>query len=375
MKAKVRPIGMRSFIFETLFLVATVTLFFAGQAMESMRTLSLIFASIVLEAVPFMLLGAVVGGLLETFVSRERIASLLPRKRWKTVLIAAGLGVIFPVCECAIVPIVRRLSRKGLPMAGAVAYLLGGPIANPIVAGSTLVAYKLEWPMMAARFIGGYLIAVAIGLAMDRIFRKRQAFVDDVAMPGAGAAGCACGHDHDHQDGHDGESGHEQDHEHEGGQTCACGHHHAAPKGPRFIDKMRAAMLHAADDFLGVGHYLVIGAFIAAVAQTYIDRTVFTQIFQIPVLSILMMMALAILLNLCSEADAFIAASFRGIMPMSAQLAFLLTGPMFDLKLLLMYQGLFRKRAIAALASLILVSAALVSIAAHYSGFFTKVMP
>lgn len=363
---------MRSFIFETIFLVATITLFFAGQAMESMRTLSLIFASIVLEAVPFMLLGAVVGGLLETFVSRERITSFLPRKRWKTVLIAAGLGVIFPVCECAIVPIVRRLSRKGLPMAGAVAYLLGGPLANPIVAGSTLVAYKLEWPMMAARFIGGYLIAVAIGLAMDRIFRNRQAFIDDVAKPGAESGTCGCGHEH-HD--HDGENCHEHEHDHQTDQSCACGHHHAAPTGSGFAGKVRSALLHAADDFLGVGHYLVIGAFIAAIAQTYIDRTVFTQIFQIPILSILMMMALAILLNLCSEADAFIAASFRGIMPMSAQLAFLLTGPMFDLKLLLMYQGLFRKRAIAVLATLILVSVAIVSVVIHYSGFFSKVMP
>ena len=76
MKAKVRPIGMRSFIFETLFLVATVTLFFAGQAMESMRTLSLIFASIVLEAVPFMLLGAVVGGLLKpSSAAKDRVAA------------------------------------------------------------------------------------------------------------------------------------------------------------------------------------------------------------------------------------------------------------------------------------------------------------
>jgi uncharacterized membrane protein YraQ (UPF0718 family) len=92
------------------------------------------------------------------------------------------------------------------------------------------------------------------------------------------------------------------------------------------------------DVFLAVGHYLVIGAFIAALAQTHIDRSSFLSLTAAPVLSSVLMMALAILLNLCSEADAFIAASFRGLMPIPAQMAFLLTGPMLDLKLLLMYQ-------------------------------------
>ena len=103
-----------------------------------------------------------------------------------------------------------------------------------------------------------------------------------------------------------------------------------------------------------MGHYLVIGAFIAALAQTYIDRSSFLSLTAAPVLSVVLMMALAILLNLCSEADAFIAASFRGLMPIPAQMAFLLTGPMFDLKLLLMYQSVFKRRAIVVLATLIL---------------------
>jgi uncharacterized membrane protein YraQ (UPF0718 family) len=108
------------------------------------------------------------------------------------------------------------------------------------------------------------------------------------------------------------------------------------------------------DDFLAVGHYLVIGAFIAALAQTYIDRSSFLSLTAAPVSSVVLMMALAILLNLCSEADAFIAASFQGLMPIAAQMAFLLTGPMFDLKLLLMYQSVFKRRAIVVLATLIL---------------------
>jgi hypothetical protein len=89
-------------------------------------------------------------------------------------------------------------------------------------------------------------------------------------------------------------------------------------------------------------------------AQTYIERSAFVAIAGAPLFCVGLMIVLAVLLNLCSEADAFIAASFRGLMPVSAQLAFMLAGPMFDLKLLLMYQSLFRKRAIVVLASLIL---------------------
>jgi uncharacterized membrane protein YraQ (UPF0718 family) len=116
------------------------------------------------------------------------------------------------------------------------------------------------------------------------------------------------------------------------------------------------------DDFLAVGHYLVIGAFIAALAQTYIDRSSFLSLTSVPVLSVAVMIVLAILLNLCSEADAFIAASFQGLMSVPAQMAFLLTGPMFDLKLLLMYQSVFKRRVIAVLASLIIMVVLTVSV-------------
>jgi uncharacterized membrane protein YraQ (UPF0718 family) len=120
--------------------------------------------------------------------------------------------------------------------------------------------------------------------------------------------------------------------------------------------RILAALRHASDDFLAVAHYLVIGAALAALAQTVVERRLFLSFAAFPLLPSLSMMALAILLNLCSEADAFIAASFRGLLPMPAHLAFLLTGPMFDLKLLLMYRTLFTRRAILMLSGLILFS-------------------
>lgn len=328
-------------ICEALFLVAALWLLLWPPGGAGHRSLPLIFASIVLEAMPFMLLGALAGGMVEAFLSRELMVKLLPRRGWVTVFAAAAMGLLFPVCECAIVPVTRRLARKGLPAAAAVAYLLGGPLVNPVTAASTALAYRFDWSVVAARLGLGYLIAVGVALLMGRLFKGQQAFVPGLDNPFAGMF-----HDHQH------------------GPGCACGH--AAAESPAFSGKLMDALQHAAADFLSTGQFLVVGAFVAALAQTWISREAFLGIASNPLLPTLLMMALAAALNLCSEADAFVAASFRGIIPLPAQMAFLLTGPMLDLKLLLMYQTLFRKRAILVLATAITLSVLAASLALAY---------
>jgi uncharacterized protein len=325
---------------------------------------AIVFVSIVLEAIPFMFIGALAGGLIEAFVSHERMASLLPRRGWLTVCIAAAAGMVFPVCECAVVPVVRRLVGKGLPLSAAIGYLLGGPIVNPIVAASTALAYAFQWRIVTLRLVLGYGIAVCTGLLMDRLFTKDKAIREESDRTGEAARSCGCIYHHPPAAPFGGNFKVLDDGFAIAGQTedtdCPCGSPHTTTKDG-FTDKLGAAFYHAADDFMAVGHYLVIGAFISALAQTYIDRSSFLTLSGVPVISVVLMMALAVLLNLCSEADAFIAASFQGLMPLPAQMAFMLIGPMFDLKLLLMYQSLFRRRAIIVLAVLIIAMVAGVS--------------
>ena len=297
------------------------------------RTFALVFGSIVLEALPFMLVGSLVGGLIEVFVSRERLLRHLPRGPLALTCAAAALGLVFPVCECAVVPVVRRLTRKGLPLSAAVAYLLGGPIVNPIVGASTYLAYAGDWRVVALRLGAGFAIAAGVGWLMGQLFARRSALLANHAGHGHGdGCGCGCGHDHAHEQSH-------------GGHGLGA--------------RLGAALRHASDDFTAVAHYLILGAAIAAFAQTVVERRAVLELAAIPFLPAAAMMALAILLNLCSEADAFIGASFRGLVPLHAQMAFLLTGPMFDLKLLLMYRTLFTRRAIAALSVLILLAVSL----------------
>lgn len=317
---------------KTLILLAVAAgwaLPFFGGDRTAVRSFALVFGSIMLEALPFMLVGSFIGGLIEVFVSREKLTAHLPRHPLALTCAAAALGLLFPVCECAVVPVVRRLTRKGLPLSAAVAYLLGGPIVNPIVGASTFLAYAGDWRMVLLRLGAGFAIAVGVGWLMGRLFARRPAL-----LPGSTG--------HDHADG------------------CACGHAHAHGHGHSgLFARLGAALRHASDDFTAVAHYLVIGAAIAALAQTVVERRAVLELAAVPFLPAAAMMALAILLNLCSEADAFIAASFRGLVPIHAQMAFLLTGPMFDLKLLLMYRTLFTRRAIVALSFLILLAVAL----------------
>jgi uncharacterized membrane protein YraQ (UPF0718 family) len=348
-----------------LFLVVAIVLLPLGSASSSLNSLAIVFVSIVLEAIPFMFLGSLVSGFIESFVSRERMAAFLPRRGWLTVCVAAGAGIVFPVCECAVVPVVRRLIGKGLPFSAAIAYLLGGPIVNPIVAASTALAYAFDWRIVILRLGLGYGLAVVIGILMGRLFSRTEAVLDSTEILDNDGLSCGChpspgAHRHGETDAGTTHT-FPVDTTYEGTNAVSgCGHSHTTADS--WVDKTGAAFTHAMDDFLAVGHYLVIGAFIAALAQTYLDRSSFLSLTAVPVLAVVLMMVLAIMLNLCSEADAFIAASFQGLMPIPAQIAFMLTGPMFDLKLLLMYQSVFTRSAITALATLILAGVLVISV-------------
>lgn len=295
-------------------------------------TLSITFVSIFLEALPFILLGSLIGGLIEVFVSKHWISDLFDRVRFIAVFIAGGLGFIFPVCECAIVPIVRRLIQKGLPLGAAVTFLLAGPIVNPLVATSTAMAYGFDWSMAMDRVIHGYLIAVTIGIFMELMFRPDQAIQAGIlSQEGKGSLSCHDTH-------------------------CSCHTHLHQEKSLTFSQKMHASLYHAMDDFMDIGRFLVIGAFFAGLFQAVISRGAIAEMVTTPTLSVFIMMVLSFLLNLCSEADAFVAASFRSVsMPISAQLAFLLIGPMLDIKLLLMYTRVFKKRALMVLCGSIFI--------------------
>ena len=300
-----RPMGSAAWrpIFITLgglaVLAAALALLDPARIPE-VQNLFLVFGSLMIEAVPFVLLGATVSALIEVFVPAsafEKLA-LLPRPLQ---LPAAGLaGMAFPVCECGSVTVARRMADKGLMPSAAITFMLAAPILNPVVIASTVVAYRGReafWPMVLGRMSLGLLAAVAMGWVMTG--RSKE----DLLRPRP-----------------------DEDHEHV---------HPDRSKGTAFVS-------HLTGDFIFMGRFLVLGAFVAGVMQTFVPQSFIGRVADTPVLDLVALMGLAFLLSLCSESDAFVAASFVQF-GVGAQLAFLVFGPMVDTKLGFLYRGTFTK--------------------------------
>jgi uncharacterized membrane protein YraQ (UPF0718 family) len=242
---------------------------------------------------------------------------LLPKRRWLAILVSGLLGAVFPVCECAIVPVIRRLVQKGLPVSCAVTYMLSAPIINPIVVVSTLSAFKGQNPiyMTGARLLIAYMVTVSVGLLIQRIANSR--ILKPGILPAAPVPAPMPEHDqapHDH------------------------GHGHSHGKAP---SRVVAAMRTAQKDFIDTAMYFTIGIMITALFNTQVDKAFVANIASSDAVGVPAMMLLAFVLSLCSTSDAFIAATLS-MFSASAKLAFLVFGPMFDVKLLFMYSSVFR---------------------------------
>ncbi len=280
------------------------------------------FLSILLEGAPFILLGALISGVIDAWLPSGAMDRLLPKRAFPAILVSGLLGIIFPVCECAIVPVIRRLVQKGLPLGCAMTYMLAAPIVNPIVALSTWTAFTGRDPllMMGSRVTMGYVIAVLAGLIISRF--AASSVLKDRVLAGISAPALA------------------------GGAAAEAKPDH----GKRFVQAMRTAQR----DFLDVALYFVIGVAIASILKT--------QVFYRPSLQEGMgvvagnhwiaapvLMVMAFVLSLCSTTDAFIIAA-DNLFPAVAKLAFLVFGPMMDLKLIFLYSTVLKPRAVAALA-------------------------
>ncbi len=308
--------------------------------LESMQGFTLILWSILLEALPFVLLGIIVSSVIQVFVTEDMILKIMPRNRFLRLVFASLVGLIFPVCECAIIPITRGLMKKGMPVGPAIAFMLATPIVNPIVLLSTYNAFPTMPQMMPLRAACGLIGAIAIGALAG------SAKSGDVLKEGSVSV-CSCGEHCHHEDG-------------------IAGH----PQQKRNL--FREVLHHTSAELQSVGAYLIFGAMIAAGVQILVPTSILTGIGSGRIASILVMMGLAFLLSLCSEADAFVANTFLYQFSGASVLAFLIVGPMIDLKNTFMMLGSFKKSFTARLIVSILVVCFVLALAASLliGGFY-----
>ena len=307
---------------------------------DARQDFALAFLSILFEGAPFILLGTLISGFLDIYLPPGAMDRFLPKNRTLAVVVAGLLGGVFPVCECAVVPVIRRLVGKGLPVSCALTYMLAAPIVNPITALSTWKAFQGQQAalMTSSRLLLGFLLAVAVGLIASRLARTtilKAKLAASLSLWGQSSHGNICGHAHPA-----GETCGGHDHAH--GDSC-CGHDHAHADN-RLVAAFRSAM----KDFVDVGVYFTIGVAITALFNTGIAPGArwLDGLAQNPVGAPAALMALAFILSLCSTSDAFIAATLAKF-SWGAKLAFLTFGPMMDVKLLFLYQSVLNKRFIA----------------------------
>lgn len=273
---------------------------------EPFSTFVTTFLGIFIEAVPFLLLGTFASGLVEVFISAESIQSLLPRGKLSSILIGSVLGFFFPVCECGVIPLSRRLMQKGLPRASAITFLLASPVLNPIVLFSTYAAFGWS-KFFYGRALLSFLVATLTGAVFAWLLPSTQPATESPLQ-----------------------------------------FHLHPPALPRRAQWQRVAQI-TADEFFEMGRYLVIGALLAALMQSLIPQSLLLQTGTPPIFASLTLAVLAVLLSICSTVDAFVALAFINTFPAAAVLTFLVYGPMVDVKSLLLYRQIFNRRSLLAL--------------------------
>lgn len=285
---------------------------------HSFLQMNTIFISIVVEALPFILIGVFISGIIQIFITEEMLTSIFPKNRYKAVLVAILLGFIFPGCECGIVPIVSRLIKKGVPHYVAVAFMLTGPIINPIVLFATYIAFGNNLEMVIYRAGAAMVVAYIIGIVLSYLNFNNPLKTEFETI--------------------------------------------SAPSTVPVKKKLWNVCVHAIEEFFSMGKFLILGAFIAAFVQTFISTSTLMKIGNGQVASILVMMVLAFILSLCSEADAFVASSFQSTFSVNSIVAFMVFGPMVDIKNTLMLFQHFKSRYVFIIIGLVSVLTFIVTI-------------
>ena len=254
-----------------------------------------VFCGVFVQALPFLVLGVVVSGLIAAFVSAERLSRWLPGRPALAVVVAGLGGAALPGCECGSVPVARRLFGPGSNGAAALTFMLSAPAINPVVLVATAVAFPGQPAMVLARCVASLATAVVMGLLWSRFGRTAWVTRDLPEPP------------------------------------------------PDDASRWTVFSSAARHDFSQAASYLVVGAAAAAALRVLVPPWVFERVAGNLLVGVVSMACLAVLLALCSEADAFVAASLT-MLPLTPRLVFLVVGPAFDLKLAAMQAGMFGRR-------------------------------
>ena len=275
--------------------------------MEHLNKFSIVFSSIVIEALPFILIGAVLASFMQVYISNNIFNKIISKNKLLGSIQAGIIGVFLPVCECATVPITKGLLNKKVPLNVAITYMLAAPIVNPLVILSTYYAFDGNIKVVLLRVGVGFFIAVIAGLLMLCLSGENNIFIDNGEGELQGKCLCGCSEIDDNS------------------------------------SKPIRLLKHTSLEFYEIGKYFIVGATLASIFQTFVPRDIIFYFENSAVLSIIILMAFSFLISLCSEADAFVASTFMNRFSLGSITGFLIIGPMIDLKNTIMLFSIFKK--------------------------------
>ena len=311
--------------------------------MDIIKNISIIFISIFFESLPFLLLGSFISAIIETFISDETLAKIIPKNKVLGSLVGIFLGFFIPACDCAVIPITKKLIDKKVPINVAVSFMLASPIINPVVLLSTYQAfYRTNPKIFYCRLILGILIALIIGIIMGIIFNKKEVIIEDKE--------CKIEIEEDID-----EDFKELIEKYGKHNKCHCHDENEHNKILRIIK-------HTSYDMFDVVKYLMLGALLASLIQVLLPRDFLNTFNNNQLLSIITLMLFAYLISLCSTSDSFIGKSLLTSFNSTSIIAYLLLGPMIDIKNTIVLFGNYKKGFVLTLITLIFVTIFIISV-------------
>lgn len=320
-------------------LVFWAALVVTGLTLQSLSSISLpdriqdtitLMLGILYEAIPFVIFGVLLSVLIGRYVGDKVIHKALPKKSWLRRPVLSLLGLFLPVCECGNIPLARGLIQKGLRPGEVLTFLFAAPIINPITIYTTSQAFSTEPEVVVVRVLAAFAIANIVGILFSQA-KKKEMLTNDF-------------------------------------NTSCEMHAHSQTKNSSSIKKeIKVLSENFSGELTKLMPALAGGSLLAGLIQTMIPRSILLSVSSEPVLAILAMLLLAFIVSICANVDAFFALSLSNIFPTSAIIAFLVFGPMIDIKILSMLRTTFRTWVLLTTTLVIFLLSLLVGLVVHYA--------
>ena len=215
--------------------MTTLDINISSEYLDKFKKFYNVFISILIQGFPFILIGSFVSAIIQICISRDTFIKIFPKNIFLSCIIAAFAGLLFPICDCGTIPIVRGLMKKKVPIAAGITFMLAAPIVNPIAIVSTIYAFQGMESVVIYRVIAGIIISILVGLIMQFCTKKDE----EILKSNADIGECDCG-------------------------FCNDNYEYSKSK----LQKIKAIFIHAGDEFFNIGKFMIIGTFLSSIFQT-----------------------------------------------------------------------------------------------------------